>query len=118
MNINNPIKGMPSGKALDMLGKLMPYIDTIINDDDYNRIRERVKSEKDTMLMDIMFDAYAAIAMKNRNALLGIVSIVTEKTIQEVEEQPIEETISVFQNVMGSNILDFFTSCARMVVRR
>lgn len=106
-----------SDEGLEMLAKISPHIDVILHDAEYNKIRLRVKENKNLTMQDIMGDAYTVIAMKNRAALYGIVGSATGKTEKEIAEQPLEETLSVFQGVMGSRIIDFFIFCAHMVVR-
>lgn len=113
----NNFSGVSSDDGLDMLAKILPHLDAIIHDADYDQLKERIKANKDLTMSDIMGEAYTVIAMKNRPALYGIVGAVTGKTEKEVAEQPLEETLSVFQGVMGSKVLDFFIFCARMAVR-
>ena len=117
MEKNEIFKKISSDKGLDMLADILPHLETILNDVDYMRLKSRVKANKELTMMDIMGEAYTAIAMKNRSALYGIVSAVTGKEPREVAEQPLEDTLSVFQGVIGSNVLDFFIFCARTAVR-
>lgn len=111
------IEQKKTDEGLDMLAAIFPHLDAIIHDADYNQLKDRLKNSKDLMLSDIMGEAYTVIAMKNRPALYGIVGAVTGKTAEVVAEQPLEETLSVFQSVMGSKVLDFFIFCARTAVR-
>ena len=104
-------------EGLDMLAAILPYLDTILHSPDYTKLKDRVKANKDLTLLDIMGDAYMAIIVKNRAAVYGIVGAIMGKSEEEVASQPLEETLSVFQGVMGSTVLDFFTFCARMAVR-
>lgn len=114
--INN-LSGATSDEGLDMLAKILPHLDAIIHDADYDQLKDRMKADKELTLSDIMGEAYTVIAMKNRPALYGIVGAVMGKTEKEVAAQPLEETLSVFQGVMGSRVLDFFIFCARTAVR-
>lgn len=106
-----------SNEGLDLLAKVLPHLDMILHDDDYNRLKDRIQGNKELTMSDIMGDAYDVIAMKNRAALYGIVSAVTGKEPKEIAEQPLEETLSVFQSVMGSSVINFFIFCARMAAR-
>lgn len=106
-----------TAEGLDLLAKVLPHLDAILHDDDYNRLKDRMQANKELTMLDIMEDAYDVIAMKNRTALYGIVSAITGKEPKEIAEQPLEETLSVFQSVMSSSVISFFTFCARMAVR-
>lgn len=66
---------------------------------------------------DIMGDAFSAVAVKNRPALYGIVSAMTGKTAEEIDAQPVEDTLEAFRGAMGAQTLDFFSFCARLAVR-
>lgn len=104
-------------EGLDLLAKIHPYLDNILHNDSYNRLKNRIQNDKELTMLDIMGDAYNAIAMDNREAIYGIVSVVTGKEPKDVAKQPLEETLTVFQDVMGSSVISFFTFCARMAVR-
>lgn len=104
-------------EGLDLLAKVLPYLDTLLHDDGYNRLKDRMKFNKELKMSDIMSDAYDVIAMKNRDVLYGIVSAVTGKEPQEIAQQPLEETLAVFQGVMGSSVINFFIFCARTAAR-
>lgn len=103
--------------GLDMLAAMLPHLDTILHDEEFNRIRSRVKDDASLTLADVMSDAFHVFAVKNRPAMLGIVSAATGKTPDQVAAQPLEETLTVFQGVMGARTLDFFTYCARLAAR-
>lgn len=108
---------MSSEAGLDVLVSILPHLETILQDPDYVKLKNRVKANKELTMLDIMGDAYMAIAVKNRAAVYGIVGAFMGKSMEEVAAQPLDETLSVFQGVMGSAVLDFFTFCARMAVR-
>ena len=74
MGKNIDISRLPSDDGLNLLAKVLPYIDDILHDDDYNRLKERMKSNKELTMSDIMADAYNVIAMKKRGSLYGIVA--------------------------------------------
>lgn len=113
---NNVLK-MESGKALDALGKMVPHLETILNDPDYIHIKDKMKSNAEMTAKDIMFDAFVVVAMKNRRALYGIVSAATGKTEKEVEEQPLEETIAALEWATGNAVIGFFTFFALMAAK-
>jgi hypothetical protein len=117
MEENISLLNMQSGKALDVLGKILPHMEAILSDPEYIRIKERMQADKELTTKDIIGDAFMAIAMKNRKAVYGIVGAVTGKTEKEVEEQPLIETIAVLKGATGNEVLGFFTFFALMAVR-
>ena len=106
-----------TGEGLDAMMKMLPHMEAIIQSEDFAKLKERMRNDKDLTFADVMGDAFAVIAMKNRAAMYGIVGAVMDKTPEEVAAQPLEDTLNAFRGVMGSKTLDFFTFCARMVAR-
>ncbi len=115
--MNDILSGKSTADGLDMLAAMIPHVDTILHDEEFNRLRSRVKDDGSLTLADVMKDAFDVFAVKNRAALLGIVAAATGKTPDEVAAQPLEETLAVFQGAMASRMLDFFSYCARLVAR-
>ena len=110
--------GKPTGIALDEMAAMLPHMETLLHSDDYRALKERVQREGANLTVsDIMGDAFSAVAVKNRPSLYGIVSAVTGKTVEEIDAQPVEETLDVFRASLGSQVLDFFSFCARLAVR-
>lgn len=106
-----------TGEGLDAMMKMLPHMEAIIQSEDFAKLKERMKNNKELTFSDVMGDAFAVIAMKNRAALYGIVGAAMDKTPEEVAAQPLEDTLNAFRGVVGSRTLDFFTFCARMVAR-
>ena len=106
-----------TGEGLDAMMKMLPHMEAIIQSEDFAKLKERMKNNKELTFSDIMGDAFTVIAMKNRAALYGIVGAAMDKTPEEVAAQPLEDTLNAFRGVVGSRTLDFFIFCARMVAR-
>lgn len=108
----------PTGIALDEMAAMLPHMETLLHSVDYRALKERVQREGANLTVsDIMGDAFSAVAVKNRPSLYGIVAAVTGKTVEEIDEMPVEETLEAFRGAMGSQVLDFFSFCARLAVR-
>ena len=108
----------PTGIALDEMAAMLPHMETLLHSDDYRALKERVQREGANLTVsDILCDSFSAVAVKNRPALYGIVAAVTGKTVEEIDAQPVEETLEAFRGSMGSQVLDFFSFCARLAVR-
>ena len=110
--------GKSTGIALDEMAAMLPHMETLLHSEDYRALKERVQREGANLTVsDIMGDAFSAVAVKNRPALYGIVAAVTGKTVEEIDEMPVEETLEAFRGAMGAQTLDFFSFCARLAVR-
>ena len=117
MENTNILSHKNTGAGLDAMEAMLPHIQTIIKDPEFERYQTTVKSKEKTSVIDLSQQAFTVIASKNRAALYGIVSAVTGKTPEEIDAQPLEETLSVFQGAMGSDVLSFFTFCAVTAAR-
>lgn len=111
------LSNMPTGKGLDAMAAMLPHMETILNSASFVRLKDRVRANAQLTLSDILSDAFAVVAVDNRLSLYGIVAAASGKTPEEVAEQPLEETLAVFRDAMGAQVLDFFTFCARLAVR-
>lgn len=110
--------GKPTGIALDAMAAMLPHMETLLHSDDYRALKERVQREGASLTVsDILRDSFSAVAVKNRPALYGIVSAVTGKPVEEVDAMPVEETLEAFRAATASQVLDFFSFCARLAVR-
>lgn len=112
-----PIEHMNTEEGLDLLFKILPHMETILQDGDYIRLKSRMKADKDLTFTDIVGDAFEIIAVKNRAALYGIVGAMTGKSEEEVKKMPLGETMEMFRGVMGGQVLDFFIFFARTAAR-
>ena len=117
MNKNDMLRLKTTGAGLDAMLAMLPHIDAILNDPEYRRIKEKVKNDKSATLGELSSQVFPIIAAKNRPALYGVVGAVTGKTAQEIDAQPLEETMAVFESALGSDILGFFAYCARLAAR-
>ena len=117
MNHTDMLKTKKTGAGLDAMAAMLPHIDAILSDPEYRRIKDRIKEEKSMTLVELSSQVFPVIAVKNRPALYGIVSAVTGKTPEEIDAQPLDETLAVFEGALGSDILGFFGYCARLAAR-
>ena len=111
------IQNRNTGVGLDMMAAMLPHVEEIVRDPEYKAIKEKIKTDKETTLADLMGEAFPLIAVKKRSALYGIVGAITGKTPEEIDAQPLRETLEVFMGTMGSDVLSFFTYCARLTAR-
>ena len=106
-----------TGIALDAMLEMLPYVESIITDPDFSEMKKRIKREDGVTFAELIGDSFPMFAKKRRNEMYGIVAAVTGKTIDEIDKQPIHETLAVFSDVMGSDVLSFFIYSARLVAK-
>ena len=117
MGHTNILSQKNTGAGLDAMEAMLPHIQTIISDPSYVNYQQTIRDKENVSVIDLSQKAFALIASKNRPALYGIVSAVTGKTPEEIDAQPLEETLSVFQGATGGGILSFFKYCAVLAAR-
>lgn len=117
MNQNDMLKTKNTGAGLDAMAAMLPHIEAILCDPEYRRIRDRMREDKSTTLGELSSQVFPVIAVKNRPALYGIVGAVTGKTPEEIDAQPLCQTLAVFEGALGSDILGFFGYCAHLAAR-
>ena len=108
---------MNTDRGLDVMAKMLPHLEKIIKSEEMRKIRAEVKADSAKTIADVMPEAFAAIAMNNRECLYGIVSAVTGKEIQDVAKMPLTETMKVFSGATGAEIIGFFTYFAHLALR-
>lgn len=108
---------MNTDAGLDVMARMLPYIEKIIKSEDMRKIRAEVKADPKKTIADVMPEAFSAIAMNNRECLYGIVAAVTGKEISDVAKMPLSETMKVFSGATGAEIIGFFTYFAHLALR-
>lgn len=108
---------MNTENGLDVMAHMLPYLEKIIKSEEMQKIRKEVKADSGKTIADIMPDAFAAIAINNRECLYGIVAAVTGKKVSDVAKMPLSETMKVFSGATGAEIIGFFTYFAHLALR-
>lgn len=107
-----------TGAALDAMMDMLPYVQEIVSDPEFTDYKKTINDKKSGVtLMDMSKDAFNLIASKHRRALYGIVAAVTGQSAEEIDAQPLRQTMEVFQGATGSEIINFFAYCAFLVAR-
>lgn len=96
---------LTTDQALDKIVELTPYIEEIIKDKEINSIiKDKLKIEQGTKKEDILdlgvdkgiekiVKLIPALLKTRRNAVYGIISVMNEKTIEEIANQSLVFTI-------------------------
>lgn len=95
---------MTTGEALDLMVKCLPHIEKIRNS---KTVTEKAEEEKRPDMMWLMTG-------ENRKEMYAFLSLVLDKTEEEIDRQGFIETYNDIQTVMGGEFFAFFTLLSRM----
>lgn len=114
------ISEFSTDKALDVFCELVPYIDNILVDEELiAEIKRKVKLPEGASRADFLNvgvdklnKIIPILLKKRRDDLYGIISVLNEKSIEEIHNQNILTTASqVREIVKDRDLIDFFKSC-------
>lgn len=77
---------------------------------------EEQKSAQIAAVIDVVMLALSNIHLAI-DEVCELVAVLSDKTVEEVKKQPLFETISTFQNVIG-DIVNFFKSQVKLNIRK
>lgn len=104
---------MSTDHAADALVRIAEPAAEIVNDDKVWELWERMgKMEKANIRDQIAFivrDIAPVLLKDHRNALYIVLAIMTEKTVGQIANQPIKDTIQDIKNSVDGELLSFFT---------
>ena len=104
-------------KGFDLMEKILPEVANILEDDDIKDVRSGIVRENDKISVRKNFLPVMSLFVgKRRESVIRIVAAVKGKSVEEVKEQPINETIEDFQQCMCEEMMVFFAACLRMVM--
>lgn len=113
---------LSTDRALDVLCELTPYVSNVASDDAVvSAVGKVVKPKDETnvygaglMLMERMGEIVPLLLKTHRPDVYGVLSVLNEKTAEEIAAQPVGDTIQQIKDVLrDSELLDFFKSSAR-----
>lgn len=108
---------MNTGLGFDAMTKILPYLKEFLDDKELSKAYARASEDKDATLLDVAMVTFPRMVAEHRAAIYGIVGAVTGKTAEEIDQQPLEETMEVFTGATGKQITGFFIAFARMAMR-
>lgn len=104
---------MSTGRAADALVRIAEPAAEIVNDDKVWKLWEKMGKMKDTNIKQqvvfIVREVVPVLLSDHRNALYTVLSIMTDKTIKAIDEQPVKDTIQDIKDNIDGELLSFFT---------
>ncbi len=110
-----------TGKGIDVLCALSPYVINIVSDEELlKELRTTLSPQKTLTKAEWIALGAAKIAKivpivlkKRKNDVMGVLSVLNEKTVEDIEKQNIIVTAKQVRDVIrDKDLLDFFVSCA------
>jgi hypothetical protein len=114
------ISEFSTDKALDVFCELVPYVDSILVDEELiGEIKRKVKLPKGSTRADLlnvgvekMNKIVPILLKKKRGDIYGILSVLNEKSVEEVGKQNFLVTASQVRELLKDrDLIDFFRSC-------
>lgn len=107
---------MTTDQALDKMEMLLPHFSTLFNDQDASEFIMSVRAAKcQNQTGEAMNKLIPIFARQYRETLYNIVAISHDKTVEEVRNQPIMETINCMRSSLVDETMMFFIACMRMI---
>ena len=107
------LKEMTTGQAADALVRIAEPAAEIINVDKVFKVFKNAgklrSADAKKQIAFIVREVAPLLLDKHRNAVYAVLSIMTGKTEQEIDQQPIIETIKDINNSVDADLLGFFT---------
>lgn len=104
---------MSTGRAADVLVRIAEPAAEIVNDDKVWALWKKMGEMKNPNIKEqivfIVREIVPVLLADHRNALYTVLSIMTDKTIKTIDEQPIKDTIQDIKNSVDGELLSFFT---------
>ena len=101
--------------SFDMMEKLLPDIVELLSDEDIVQFKEETRSGKKIKAEEAINSLLPLFVVKHKDATLRIVAAVSDKTVDEVKEQPLAVTTADFKFI--DEVYGFFASCLRLVLK-
>lgn len=104
---------MSTGRAADVLVRITEPAAELMNDDKVWALWEKMGKMKNPNIKEqivfIVQEIVPVLLADHRNALYTVLSIMTNKTIEAIDTQPIKDTIQDVKNSVDGELLSFFT---------
>lgn len=111
------LKNKSTGEGFDMMAKMLPHMRMIMDDKELATLNVRAKEKKEMTVLEMGIEAFPVLMVKHREEVYGIMSAVTGKTAEEIDKQPLEDTMREFGEATSNEVMSFFGLCARMAIR-
>lgn len=102
--------------GFDLMEKLLPDVAAILNDEKVKKIKAEMRSDGSIAIGEGMNAVLPLFLGKYRENLIRMAAAISGKSEKEIMEQPMGETLAVFQAGVTDEMLSFFASCLRMVM--
>ena len=123
------ISEMNTGRAFECMARMAPHVVEIMSDPQLAKAKQRIMSARDgasneagaagatgMTAGDLMTAVYPLLMDTHREAMLNIAAALGGKTLEEVREQPLGETMELMREGFTGELFDMFPIVMRMVL--
>ena len=107
---------MDTKTTFEMMEKILPDVTRILNDSVVQQAKHDIKDNKVSavgsmeVIMTALLDGHA-------DAVYNIIAALSDKTVEEVQQQDFKKTLAVWTNGTIDEMMSFFMPLLRMVLR-
>ena len=102
-------------KTFDQMAALLPYLTPIVNDEELEQAREKIRKERNDMSatqpLELLFPL---LVVKHRAELYGILGVLTGCTQDEVKEMPFDKVKEAISSSVVDDFFSFFPFLLRL----
>lgn len=107
---------MNTDMGFDLMEKLLPHVTAIVTDEDVVHVKELLRKEDTIQVGKAMHDILPLFLGKHREHMYAIAAITAGKTVEEIKQQPLADTLQVMRESVTGDMLSFFGLCLRMAM--
>lgn len=108
---------MNTKQTFATMEKALPFVIELIRDEEVAGFKTKMKEDSDTTMGEAIETMMSVFLIRKRDTVLNLLSIVTGKSVKEIEEQEYSETKKDMQHMLLGDFFDFFTWSLRMATK-
>ncbi len=106
---------MQTGKMLDQMTALLPYLAPLVEDDEIMALRNEIKDKKSAMdAHEAVMRMFPLVVTKHRNELYGILGVLLGRPDEEIAEMDFSEVKAALSGSAFEAFFDFFPFVLRV----
>lgn len=102
--------------AFEIMERITPDVVEILNDPAVQGVKLALK-EGNISPIESIRDLYPALFTAHKDAMYNIIAATAGKTVDEIKAQPFSDTVTVLRDGFVDEMLGFFVSWLRMVLK-
>lgn len=110
---------MDTKTTFEVMEKALPFVLDLIRDEEVVEFKEKFRGEEkeDVTLGEAMEKLMGIFLIRKRDVVIKLLSVVTGKSVEEIEKQEYSVTKIELKNLLNGDIFDFFTWSLHMATK-